>query len=102
MDQVAILVLTLPMTLPVIQALGFDPVWFGVIIVLTAEIGLVTPPLGLNVFVVARYTRRPLAEVFRGVIPFVFVMLVVLILLVALPDLFQIGRSSLRERGCQY
>src|SRR3546814_9102477 len=60
MDQVAILVLTLPMTLPVIQALGFDPVWFGVIIVLTAEIGLVTPPLGLNVFVVARYTRRPL------------------------------------------
>jgi TRAP-type C4-dicarboxylate transport system permease large subunit len=87
MDQIAILVLTLPITLPVIEVLGFDPVWFGIIIVVTAEIGLITPPLGLNVFVVARYTKRPLGEVFLGVVPFGAAMLMVLAVLVALPSI---------------
>ncbi|HMM71079.1 MAG TPA: TRAP transporter large permease subunit, partial [Rhodocyclaceae bacterium] len=67
MDQAAILILTIPIMLPVVKALGFDPVWFGVLVVVTAEVGMVTPPVGLNVFVVSRYTGRPLDEVFRGV-----------------------------------
>lgn len=86
MDQIAILVLTLPLTLPVIVSLGFDPIWFGIIIVLTAEIGLITPPLGLNAFVVSNYTGLPLGTVFRGVFPFFCTMLLVLIFLVIFPQ----------------
>ncbi len=87
MDQVAILILTVPIVLPVIKALGFDPVWFGVIVILMAEVGLVTPPVGLNVFVVARYAKRPLAEIFGGVWPHVFSHLLLVALLVAFPQI---------------
>lgn len=87
MDQVAILILTVPIVLPLIKALGFDPVWFGVIVVLMAEVGLVTPPVGLNVFVVARHARRPLAEIFRGVWPHVFSHLLLVAVLVAFPQI---------------
>lgn len=85
MDQIAILILTVPIMLPLVTSLGFDPVWFGVIVVVTAEVGMVTPPLGMNVFVVARYTRRPLGELFRGVMPHVWAHLIVIALLTAFP-----------------
>jgi C4-dicarboxylate transporter, DctM subunit len=85
MDQIAILILTVPVVLPLILQLGFDPIWFGVLIVVTAEVGMVTPPLGMNVFVVARYTRRPLAEIFRGVAPHVWAHLIVIAILAAFP-----------------
>ena len=87
MDQVAILILTIPVMLPVIKALGFDPVWFGVMVVVLAEVGMVTPPVGLNVFVVSRYTRRPLDEVFRGVGPHVVAHLIVIALFCLFPQL---------------
>lgn len=87
MDQIAILILTVPVVLPVIKQLGFDPIWFGVIVIVTAEIGMVTPPLGLNVFVVARCTNRPLKEVFSGVMPHVAAHLLVVAALVAFPAL---------------
>ncbi|OWU85888.1 C4-dicarboxylate ABC transporter permease [Oceanicola sp. 22II-s10i] len=85
MDQIAILILTVPVVLPLILQLGFDPVWFGVLIVVTAEVGMVTPPLGMNVFVVARYTRRPVGEIFRGVAPHVWAHLIVIAILAAFP-----------------
>ncbi|UCE32496.1 MAG: TRAP transporter large permease [Burkholderiales bacterium] len=87
MDQIAILVLTVPVALPLIEALGFDPVWFGVIVVVLAEVGLVTPPLGLNVFVVAKYTERPVGEIFAGVAPHVGAHLVAVALLVVFPQI---------------
>lgn len=87
MDQIAILILTVPIVLPLILALGFDPVWFGVIIIVTAEIGLVTPPIGLNVFVVSRYTKMPLQEIFSGVWPHVYAHLIMLSILVAFPEI---------------
>jgi len=87
MDQIAILILTVPVMLPVVMQLGYDPVWFGVMVVVTAEVGMVTPPMGMNVFVVARYTRRPLGELFRGVMPHVFAHLIVIALLLAFPAL---------------
>lgn len=87
MDQIAILILTVPVVLPVVLALGFDPVWFGVIVVVTAEVGMVTPPLGMNVFVVARYTRRPIGELFRGVMPHVWAHFIVIALLTLFPGL---------------
>ena len=87
MDQVAILILTVPIVLPLVKALGFDPVWFGVVVIVVAEVGLVTPPVGLNVFVVSRYARRPLKEVFDGVWPHVFSHLLLLAVLVAFPQI---------------
>jgi C4-dicarboxylate transporter, DctM subunit len=87
MDQIAILILTVPVILPLILDLQFDPIWFGVLIVVTAEVGMVTPPLGMNVFVVARYTRRPLGEIFRGVMPHVWAHLIVIAILAAFPVL---------------
>jgi tripartite ATP-independent transporter DctM subunit len=87
MDQVAILILTVPIVLPLMKSLGFDPIWFGVIIVVMAEVGLVTPPVGLNVFVVARYARRPLAEIFSGVMPHVFSHLLLVVVMVAFPQI---------------
>jgi C4-dicarboxylate transporter DctM subunit len=87
MDQIAILILTVPIVLPLIKSLGFDPIWFGVLIIVTAEVGLVTPPVGLNVFVVSRYTKRPLAEIFAGVLPHVGVHLLLIALFVTFPQL---------------
>lgn len=87
MDQMAILALTVPVVLPVVEDLGFDPIWFGVIVVLLAEVGMVTPPLGLNVFVVSRASGRPTGEIFLGVTPFVIALLVVVVLCTLFPDI---------------
>ena len=85
MDQIAILILTVPVALPLIISLGFSPVWFGVIVVVTAEVGMVTPPLGLNAFVVARCTGQPLRTVFAGVMPHVLVHIIIIAVLAAFP-----------------
>jgi len=87
MDQVAILFLTVPVVLPVITSLGFDPVWFGIIIIITAEVGLVTPPVGLNVFVVSAYSKIPVKEIFIGVTPHVIAHMLVILLLAMFPAL---------------
>ena len=87
MDQMAIIALTVPVTLPVVTALGFDPIWFGVVVILMAEIGLITPPLGLNVFVVARSVRIRVEEVFVGAAPFALAILLVATLLFFVPDM---------------
>lgn len=97
MDQVAILILTVPIVLPLVKALGFDPVWFGVIVIVMAEVGLVTPPVGLNVFVVARYTGRPLAEIFGGVFPHVGAHLLLVAVLVAFPQIILWLPSTMRS-----
>jgi C4-dicarboxylate transporter, DctM subunit len=85
MDQVAIILVTLPMVFPLIVHLGFDPIWFGVICTKTAEIGMATPPVGMNAFVVSATTKVPLDEVFRGTWPLIATDVVSLILLLAFP-----------------
>lgn len=85
LDQMAILALTVPVVLPVVTELGFDPIWFGVVVILLAEIGLVTPPLGLNVFVVARASGLPVGQVFRGVTPYVLALITLVVLVTAFP-----------------
>lgn len=87
MDQIAILFLTVPVVLPVITALGFDPIWFGIIVIITAEVGLVTPPVGLNVFVVSAYSKIPVKDIFIGVTPHVIAHMFVILLLAAFPAL---------------
>lgn len=96
MDQVAIIALTVPVTVPLIMSMGYDPVWFGVLIILLAEVGLVTPPLGLNVFVVSRVTGVPVEEVFKGVLPFIAAMLAVAAVVVLLPDLILFLPNTMR------
>jgi tripartite ATP-independent transporter DctM subunit len=87
MDQMAIIALTVPVTLPVVEALGYDPVWFGVLIILAAEIGLITPPLGLNSFVTARASGIRLETVFLGAVPFIAAMLIVVVLVFVFPEI---------------
>jgi tripartite ATP-independent transporter DctM subunit len=86
MDQAAIIILAVPVVLPVVVSIGYDPVWFGVIMIVTAEVGLVTPPIGLNAFVVARYTGRPLGEVFLGVLPHVIAHILIIAVFIAFPQ----------------
>lgn len=87
LDLISILILTVPVLLPIIQQLGLDPIWFGVVAILLAEIGIVTPPVGMNVFVIARVSGIPLADCFRGVTLPVLATLALVIVVVAWPDL---------------
>lgn len=87
LDLISILILTVPVLLPIIQQLGLDPIWFGVVAILLAEIGIVTPPVGMNVFVISRVSGIPLADCFRGVMIPVLATLLLVIVVVAWPDL---------------
>lgn len=87
MDQLAILVLTVPIVVPLMVALDFNLVWFGVIKIVTAELGMVTPPIGLNCHIVARYSGRPVMEVFQGTLPHVYAHIIAMALLIAFPGI---------------
>jgi len=88
LDSLAILLLTVPIITPVLFGLGFDPIWCGVIIVRIIEIGLITPPFGLNVYVLKGVARDvPMDEIFFGIIPFLLGDFVLLAILVAFPQL---------------
>lgn len=87
LDQISILILTVPVALPLITSLGYDPIWFGIIVILLAEVGIVTPPVGLNVFVVSRVTGIPVEKVFSGLYPHVVAHLLLIILLVSFPGI---------------
>ena len=88
MEELTMVLLTLPLFFPIVTALGFDPVWFGVLIVMIVQIGLISPPVGMNLFVLnALLPGVGLSQIFRGCWPFVAVMVVVLGLLIAFPQL---------------
>ncbi|MDO7631190.1 MAG: TRAP transporter large permease subunit, partial [Loktanella sp.] len=88
LEGFAMLVLTLPIFFPVVLELGIDPIWFGVLVVLTLEMGLISPPVGINVFIVKSVAPNvSLSHIFRGVAPFWLAMLVTLIILIAFPQL---------------
>jgi len=88
MDAMAMIILTVPIVFPVIKTLGFDPIWFGVIIVMTVELGLIHPPVGMNVFVIKSVVGElRFSTIFRGVAPFIVTDLLRLAILVALPIL---------------
>jgi C4-dicarboxylate transporter, DctM subunit len=86
MDAMAMIILTVPIIFPVIRTLGFDPIWFGVIIVMTVELGLIHPPVGMNVFVIKSVIKDVnFATIFKGVLPFIVTDLLRLVILVAFP-----------------
>ena len=88
MDGIGMLLLTLPVVFPVMIQLGFDPIWFGIIVVKMVEVGLLTPPVGLNCYVVAGVRPDiPLQQIFRGVWPFVIADLVCVLLFILFPGI---------------
>ncbi|MDC3324554.1 TRAP transporter large permease [Planktomarina temperata] len=88
LEGFAMLVLTLPIFFPVVLQMGIDPIWFGVLVVLTLEMGLISPPVGINVFIVKSVAPKvALADIFRGVLPFWLAMLVTLGILIAFPQI---------------
>lgn len=87
-ESVPMLVLTVPILLPLIKAIGFDPIWFGVIVVMMVEAALITPPVGMNVFVISGLLKNvPMTTIFKGAVPFVIAILAVVILLVIFPQI---------------
>jgi len=87
-SSMAMVVLTVPIFFPVITALGFDPIWFGIIIVAVVEVGQITPPVGINVFVVQGVAKDvPMYTIFKGIVPFVVADTVFIILITAVPQI---------------
>jgi len=87
-DALALILLTVPIFYPVIMALNYDPIWFGVIIVLVTQMGVISPPVGINVYVVKGVAPEiPLGTIFKGVIPFLIALVIGTILLIAIPQI---------------
>ena len=88
MDSLALITLTIPIFYPVVMNLGIDPIWFGVIIVLVTEIGVITPPVGLNVYVIHGVAGDvPLETIFKGVLPFVLALSIAAVILLLFPQI---------------
>ena len=85
LDALALIILTIPIFYPVVTQLGFDPIWFGVIIVLVTMMGVITPPVGMNSYVVAGISKIPLATVFKGIWPFLLALCIAAVILIAFP-----------------
>lgn len=87
MDGISILYLTVPVFFPILIQLGFDPIWFGVALVILIELSLITPPVGLNLFVIQAIARTTLREVAVGSLPFAVIMLVMIVIIALFPGL---------------
>ena len=88
LESLSMILLTIPIFFPIVKSLGFDPIWFGVIIVVVVEIGMITPPIGLNVFVLkATLKDVPVTTIFRGVTYFIVADIVRLTLFVLFPQI---------------
>jgi C4-dicarboxylate transporter DctM subunit len=97
MDELAMILLTVPIFFPIVKSLGYDPIWFGVVIVVVVQIGLIAPPIGLNVFVIGGMARDvPLATIYRGILPFLAMQIVLLVLLTLWPRLALILPSTMK------
>ena len=93
MDSLALVMLTVPIFYPLVQHLGFDPIWFGIIIVMVTEMGIITPPVGINVYVVYGVGRSlpgggiKLEDIFKGIFPFLLAVVIGIILFMVFPQL---------------
>ena len=88
LESISMMLLTVPVFYPLMQALGFDLVWFGIVVVVVIEISLITPPIGLNVFVLkSMLPDIELTKIFRGVLPFIAADIIRITLIVAIPGI---------------
>ena len=93
MDALAFVTLTVPIFFPVVMELGYDPIWFGIIIVMVTEMGVITPPVGINVYVVYGVAKNVLShnvaleKIFKGITPFLIALIIGVIILIAFPGI---------------
>jgi tripartite ATP-independent transporter DctM subunit len=88
MDSMAFMVVTLPIFFPIVMKLGFDPIWFGVMMVLLGEMGVITPPVGVNVFVIKGIAPDvPLGKIFKGIFPFLYALILLTIVILFFPEI---------------
>ncbi|WP_072386181.1 TRAP transporter large permease subunit [Hyphomicrobium sp. CS1BSMeth3] len=87
LDTIAMIILTVPIVLPVIIRLGYDPVWYGIMMIMMAQLGILTPPTGINVYIVAKYANRPVHEIFAGVFPYIFLIIGVMVIFTIWPEI---------------
>jgi len=88
LEAIGMLLITIPVFLPLIKQFGYDPVWFGIIVVIVVEVGLIHPPMGLNLFVIqANAPDLKIAALYRGIVPFLFAPLILIILMFLFPQL---------------
>jgi tripartite ATP-independent transporter DctM subunit len=88
MDSMAFMIVTLPIFFPIVMKLGFDPIWFGVMMVLLGEMGVITPPVGVNVFVIKGIAPEvPLGAIFKGIFPFLYALILLTIVILFVPEM---------------
>lgn len=85
LEVVSVIYIVVPILFPVVEALGIEPIWFAIIFIVNMEIALITPPLGMNLYVISGIAKRPIAEIMIGSIPFVLIFLFFLFLLILFP-----------------
>lgn len=97
-ESISMMLMTLPVTFPIVMALGFDPIWFGIALVLLIELGLITPPVGIVLFVLRGFSGAvPLREIVRGVLPFVGIIVAFLVFLYCFPEVVHWLPSQMEE-----
>ena len=84
-DGISMMIITIPFVAPILKSAGVDLIWFGVFLTVLIEVGFLTPPVGLNLYVMKGVTRAPVSEVIRGAVPFMVPMLMLLVILVFYP-----------------
>jgi len=87
LETISIILITTPIVSPALDALGIDPIWYGVLLMINLELALITPPVGMNLFVIKGIAKAPMAEVVRGIVPYVGLMLLGLLIMLLFPDL---------------
>ena len=88
LDTMAMIILSIPIFFPIVMSFGFDPIWFGVLVVLVVELALITPPLGMNVFIIRGVASNvPLSTIFAGVLPFCIALVALIVLIIAVPSI---------------
>ena len=86
-DTMAAMLITLPFVVPIIQDMGYSLIWWGMMNMMIIELGILTPPIGLNIFVIHGVSKQPLSVIYRGVVPFIVVLLLELVILAVFPGL---------------
>jgi TRAP-type C4-dicarboxylate transport system permease large subunit len=88
MESLSMMLLTVPIFFPLVTSLGFDPVWFGILVVCVIEISLITPPVGMNIFVLSSVMPQvPTTTIWRGVVPFIYADILRMSVLIAFPSI---------------
>ena len=88
LDWISVLLIFVPIFVPIVIKIGFDPIWFGVLIVLTGEMGVITPPVGVNVFVIKGIAPEiPLNAIFKGIFPFLWALILLTIIIMMFPQI---------------